>query len=239
MLSFSLPAHMNDEFNMHKSTGDCDYSMLMAIIHVQMAAARYRGDINTASLFPTPAPLSCSPVSAVHKLQFIKWSWTLWRKVRNLLGYKGVPEIFSFDITVKLQSNLAKQLSFKKCLVLLIPCNDCPEIPLAPHRLCPRSSLLPSSWCGPGHNDGVQRVTSPTTVPIGNVLRAHGWKNRHCLMELDETFSCLGSREGFIKKIYQKAGLGKTIRERSTSESAPIWSKLMVLHAWPCFFFFF
>lgn len=113
-----------------------------------------------------------------------------------------------------------------------------PRDSTCPHRLCPRSSLLPSSWCGPGHNDGVQRVTSPTTVPIGNVLRAHGWKNRHCLMELDETFSCLGSREGFIKKIYQKAGLGKTIRERSTSESAPIWSKLMVLHAWPCFFFF-
>lgn len=56
MLSFSLPAHVNDEFNMHKSKGDCEYSMLMAITHVQMAAARYRGDINIVSLFPTPTP---------------------------------------------------------------------------------------------------------------------------------------------------------------------------------------
>lgn len=62
MLSFSLPAHMNDEFNMHKSKGDCEYSMLMAIIHVQMAAVRYRSDTNIASLFPTPTPLTCSPL---------------------------------------------------------------------------------------------------------------------------------------------------------------------------------
>lgn len=73
MLSFSLPAHVNDEFNMHKSKGDCEYSMLMPI-HVQMAAARYRGDINIASLFPILTPFTCSPVSAVHKLQFIRWS---------------------------------------------------------------------------------------------------------------------------------------------------------------------
>lgn len=198
MLSFSLPV----EFNMHKSTGDCDYSMLMAIIHVQMAAARYRGDINTASLFPTPTPLSCSPVSAAHKLQFIKWSWTLWRKARNLLGYKGVPETFSFDITVKLQSNLAKQLSFKKLSCFAHPMQWLPRDSIYPTQAVSREQPTPSSWCGPGHNDGVQRVISPTTVPIVNVLRAHGWKNRLCLMELDETFSCLGSREGYIYFIH-------------------------------------
>lgn len=30
----------------------------------------------------------------------------------NLLEYEGVPETFSFDITVKLWPNLAKQLGF-------------------------------------------------------------------------------------------------------------------------------
>lgn len=75
MLSFSLPAHVNDEFNMHKSKGDCEYSMLMAINHVQMAAARYRGDINIASLFPTPTPTPthllscvCSTQAAVYQM---------------------------------------------------------------------------------------------------------------------------------------------------------------------------
>lgn len=128
MPSSSLPVHVNDEFNMHKSKGDCECSMLMPIIHVQMAATRYRGEINIASLFPTPAPLSCSPMSAVHKLQFIKWSW---RKAMNLLEYEGVPETFSFDTTVKLWSNLAKQIFkfFFNDLILLILWDDCPGMP--------------------------------------------------------------------------------------------------------------
>lgn len=103
---------MNDEFNVHKSKGDCGYSMLIAIIHVQMAAVRYNGDINIASLFPTPTPLTWSPASAVLKLQFIKSSCTLSRKSMNLLEYEGGPETFSFVLTVKSRSNLAKQLFF-------------------------------------------------------------------------------------------------------------------------------
>lgn len=178
MLSFSLPAHMNDEFNMHKSKGDCEYSMLMAIIHVQMAAVRYRSDTNIASLFPTPTPLTCSPLSAVHKLQFIKWSSTLGRKAMNLLGCEGVPETFSFDIIVERWCNSAKQLGFffLNCLVLLILCSDCPKMPLTLSRLCPGTSEQPSprSWWDLGHNDGVQRGTSPTAVPVLSVLTAHG-----------------------------------------------------------------
>lgn len=64
---------MNDEFNMHKSKGDQDCSVLMAGIHVQMTAARYRDDINIASLFLTqtthpPLACVCSTQDAVYQV---------------------------------------------------------------------------------------------------------------------------------------------------------------------------
>lgn len=129
-LAFSLPARMNDEFNMHKRKGDWEYFMLMAGIHVQMTAVRYRDDINIASLFPAPTPLTHPPL-AVHRLQFIKWTSTLWRKALNLLGCEGVSGAFSFDIIVQLWFNLAKQLwklSFFAHTVQWLPRDAiCPE----------------------------------------------------------------------------------------------------------------
>lgn len=64
---------MNDKFNMHESKGDRDCFVLMAGIHVQMTAARYRDDINIASLFLTQIahPLLacvCSTQAAVYQV---------------------------------------------------------------------------------------------------------------------------------------------------------------------------
>lgn len=43
--------------------------MLMAGIYVQMTAVRYKNDINIASLFPAPTPLSHPPLACVCSTQ--------------------------------------------------------------------------------------------------------------------------------------------------------------------------
>lgn len=43
--------------------------MLMASIHVQMTAVRYRDDINIASLFSAPTPITHSPLVYVCSAQ--------------------------------------------------------------------------------------------------------------------------------------------------------------------------
>lgn len=43
--------------------------MLMAGIHVQMTAARYRDDITIASLFPAPTPITHPPLACVCSTQ--------------------------------------------------------------------------------------------------------------------------------------------------------------------------
>lgn len=41
---------------------------------------------------------------------------------------------------------------------------------------CVPGAACPSSWCDPRHHGGVQRVTSPSAVPVVSVLRAQGMK---------------------------------------------------------------
>lgn len=48
--------------------------MLMASIHVQMTAVRYRDDINIASLFPAPTPITHSPLVCAFPLLFFSYT---------------------------------------------------------------------------------------------------------------------------------------------------------------------
>lgn len=41
----------------------------MSGIHVQMTAVRYRDNINIASLFPAPTPVTHPPLACVHSTQ--------------------------------------------------------------------------------------------------------------------------------------------------------------------------
>lgn len=109
--------------------------MLMASIHVQMTVVRYRDDINIASLFPAPTPITYSPLVCAFSLLFFFYAPLLSeKKVMNLLEYKGVPEVFSFYILVKIWFNMTKLL----CFIHSVQC--LPAMPFALSRLYLRTS---------------------------------------------------------------------------------------------------
>lgn len=141
----------------------------------------------------------------------------------NLLGYEGVPEVFPFDTSVKLWSNLAKQQVFETvlfCSYHATIAQRC-HLPQAGCILGPQSSGLPSptSWCNSGHTNHVQRA-----VPLLRLLlvfwHQSGWRNSHCLMEQMRASAVWEAEEQ--GPGCQRAGLGWTRKERGTSESAPM-----------------
>lgn len=94
-----------------------------------------------------------------------------------------------------------------------------PRDAIYPKQAVPWEQPSPSSSHDPGHNAGVQRVPSSTTVPVVSVLTAHGMKKLTLFHGAGWNIQLPGKQGR--SPIYQKAGLGQTRRGRCTSSLLP------------------